>query len=725
MAMLSLIGCSEEQTTGGSPNGAQTARAADPRPSIVLIVIESLRTDALASYGRDFASPLPLEGRSATPTLDQLAQSGIRYAWAISASPATVTSHASLFTGLEPQEHGAGLWTELAAEDGLETIAETLSAAGYETVGFSENPMVGSSYGLDQGFETFAALSVERVVAGMAELRPATDEFDLLRRVRQWFSRRDVSRPFFLYVNIADPHLPYAVSQENPFLPSEIPLADIPRALGNTPARHAVCEALPTRDVVDLLASLYLGEVLDADRKVAALMNLLSGSSAQQSDPISVITSDHGAHFGEQRLLGHGFAVDNRALHVPLIVTGTAAANEAQGSVVEQMLAQRHIADSVRCWAGLTQSCEDALPTDDENPLNEPIVSVVGNEPVRHPAASVIDSGFTDQRNHYANAYCDPETGLQNRSVAYHQPPFKYIWRATGPASLFDLSWDTPERSDQIERQPEVARDLAATVGALVERSRLDQVHPQPQNHGALTDAAKRAYDAGIEAMVSSQEVATDAVWFAQEIQKLRPAPEVAAWIEKQIPLHANDPYFPIIATDQLSSIPITEEVPPGLTAFGFYLLSALAGPDDLAMQHLSDYIFMKDTEGYILTHQVSALAWAQMLGRPVPEAVAQEMPDLLGRVHAEHREDARFRDLWVERAAFLTLFADVSHEELTSWVETLVEHHLGKGDWGHSGTVVEFNADRQVAEHPRSHIRGMALIVLARYLHDMDETVD
>ena len=73
----------------------------DPRPSVILIVIDTLRADAVSAYG-------VVEGT--TPTLDALAARGVTYRNAFSTAPWTLPAHASLFTGLGVDRHGVGKW---------------------------------------------------------------------------------------------------------------------------------------------------------------------------------------------------------------------------------------------------------------------------------------------------------------------------------------------------------------------------------------------------------------------------------------------------------------------------------------------------------------------------------------------------------------------------------------------------------------------------------------
>jgi len=72
----------------------------DQRPSIVLVVIDTLRADAVSAYGA-------VEGT--TPSFDALASEGLLYRRAFAPSPWTLPSHASLLTGFGPDRHGVGI----------------------------------------------------------------------------------------------------------------------------------------------------------------------------------------------------------------------------------------------------------------------------------------------------------------------------------------------------------------------------------------------------------------------------------------------------------------------------------------------------------------------------------------------------------------------------------------------------------------------------------------
>ncbi len=81
-----------------SVEAASTALVGGGRPNVLLIVMDTVQADHLAVYGYE---------RDTTPNLRELARDSMVYTEAMSASDITLTSHASLFTGMYPSWHGA------------------------------------------------------------------------------------------------------------------------------------------------------------------------------------------------------------------------------------------------------------------------------------------------------------------------------------------------------------------------------------------------------------------------------------------------------------------------------------------------------------------------------------------------------------------------------------------------------------------------------------------
>src|SRR5438105_5534986 len=74
-----------------------TASRAPRHPNLLLITIDTLRADHVGAYGAT---------TGATPALDALAASGVRFDQVQTAVPLTGPSHATILTGLYPPMHG-------------------------------------------------------------------------------------------------------------------------------------------------------------------------------------------------------------------------------------------------------------------------------------------------------------------------------------------------------------------------------------------------------------------------------------------------------------------------------------------------------------------------------------------------------------------------------------------------------------------------------------------
>lgn len=113
--------------------------------NILLITIDTLRADALGSYG----------GQALTPNLDQLAGEGIRFDFAHAHAVLTRPSHTSILTGLYPYEHGVRDHSGYRMKAGTATIATVLKHAGFATGAFVGGVPVAKQFGLGEGFDVY------------------------------------------------------------------------------------------------------------------------------------------------------------------------------------------------------------------------------------------------------------------------------------------------------------------------------------------------------------------------------------------------------------------------------------------------------------------------------------------------------------------------------------------------------------------------------------------
>lgn len=437
-AVLATLGCSGE---------------ALHRPSVLLFVLDTTRADAVSAYGRVTGT---------TPTVDRLAAAGLRFANAYAQAPWTLPSHATLFTALLPSQHGVG-WQAVRASDGLTMLAERFRDVGYETVGISENPWISDSFNLTQGFERFTPSRGETV-----------------RLVTEWLRRRRDGRPFFLFVNVADAHAPYAVRTRNVFLERGVTV-DQAAAVAQDPEEY-FCPRTPRESELEILWGLYLGDVLAADEQLEGVLAALRQGGLAK-DLLTVVTSDHGEHFGEHGLVSHQFTLREEALRVPLVVHGLAGVAPA---VIETPVRLADVAPSLLRWAGIPALGDVAarpLPTDAQMPDEpapvaaefydlRPIGETGGN-----PFVSLVSARQASMRRH-----CDPSERVFGDMRTLVRYPFKLVWYARYRAELYDLSADRGEQHDLGAARPTVVAALTRELEGLT------AYRPAPPTAAALPE---------------------------------------------------------------------------------------------------------------------------------------------------------------------------------------------------------------------------------------------
>jgi arylsulfatase A-like enzyme len=432
-AMLTLAA-----TTGA--HGAEAARARS-RPNVLLIVMDTVRADRLSGYGYT---------RRTAPSLERIAAEGTLFEQAISPGSWTLPSHATLFTGLYPRDHHttAANWKLDAS---FTTLAEVLAAHGYATASFSNNPWVSAGTGLTQGFA--ASLDLwrdEKRSRGGDSGAAVTNELvlDLLTSPGR-------TAPFFVFINYIEPHLPYAppASFEQRFLSSSAPRAQVEALRGfKTPRELGFILRVPgyqlTGDQLRILADLYDGEIAYVDSKVGELVQALERRGILK-DTLLVVTSDHGEHLGDHRLVDHKMSVYDALIRVPLIVR--------YPGVVPAGVRIR----------GPVQT-NDVFPT---------VLELCGIDRPRHRDAIALPfrEGDVRRRTTFAefgrpteflriatSSFAGVDVAPFDRSlVAVRGPRYKYIWATDGRSELFDLRADPGEE-----------HDLSATRREIVERMR-------------------------------------------------------------------------------------------------------------------------------------------------------------------------------------------------------------------------------------------------------------
>lgn len=304
------------------------------RPNVFLTVLDSVRPDHLSCYGYS---------RKTTPNIDEIAQESVLFENAFSTAPWTPPSHASMFTGRYPSEHGVS-GKNLYLHKKVLTIAELLRSKGYETLGICINPWVGPQTGLYRGFKRFVT-NLSRPYLDKVSFRVPLDwvifciktdiklvvynwvyQVRVLKEIERWISNSQRSnKPFFVFVNYFDAHTPYnppqpfkerfeKIHEHNTNLQKIIDVFNSRHGYPYIAKEHKVSE-----EEWDTLKSWYNGEVAYIDFFLGKLFDFLKRTRLFD-DTLLILTSDHGENFGEHDLANHAFCLYDTLLHVPLIM---------------------------------------------------------------------------------------------------------------------------------------------------------------------------------------------------------------------------------------------------------------------------------------------------------------------------------------------------------------------------------------------------------------------
>ena len=438
------------------------------RPNIILLVLDCVRLDGLHAFG----NPRPV-----TPALDRLAEQSRRYTQARSAAIWTLPSHASMFTGLHPRQHGVNVDTRWL-DEGIPTMAELLARAGYQTVSFSTNAWVGPHFGLDRGFEDFYALW--RIFPGMGKARfPWWEKAlrkGLLERkdkgarklnkyVRKWWrEKRDPARPFFLFGLYLDAHLPYRPPRgyaERLLDPQALRRA---RAANQDAWAYMADEVRMTPEDFVGLRALYDAEIAYVDDVLEDLLAFLDASGAMENTLI-LITADHGENIGDHGLMDHQYCVCDTLARVPFILHYPQAfAPGNDDSPVQHT---------------------DLLPTFLELAGASQPPNLSGRSLLASPSKRQITQYTAAHRHRFARRHpnFDPASKGYDRTYdAIVQEDYKLIRSNQGDHWLYHLASDPDEQINLAEKQPARVQALAAALDAwLNEHPPLTKAAPPPE----------------------------------------------------------------------------------------------------------------------------------------------------------------------------------------------------------------------------------------------------
>ncbi len=268
---------------------------------------------------------------------------------AVSTSNYTLASHASMFTGLYPSEHGARYWTgygDAPLPAGIPVMAELLAKAHYATAAVVANTLyLAPEYGMARGFARYdsrwptASLprlstrfalrrGLHAIAAAWRPLRFLTRAYrtaDAINRAAAALldDRTFTSGPFFLFCNYMDAHSPY--------LP--------PGAFADRldAGRNGASVAR------------YDGAIAYLDAQVGQLIKTLQARNLYDNT-LLIIVSDHGEGFGEHGDQEHPASLYQDQIHVLLLVKWP---HQRAGAVVSKVVSGVDVLPTVLGVAGV------------------------------------------------------------------------------------------------------------------------------------------------------------------------------------------------------------------------------------------------------------------------------------------------------------------------------------------------------------------------------------
>lgn len=336
------------------------------RTNILLLMTDQHRVDTLGCYGNDVC---------ATPALDELARTGIRFDNCFTPTAICTPARATLVTGLLPARHqllanyerNVGYREEL--DDSLVPFSRYLADAGYR-VGHVGKWHVGKVRGpAEYGFEglhypgwgnpvrhedylrylderglphfrlrsevrgTFPNGEPGNLLAGVLD-QPveATFEYFLaertIERLREYArGYHDDGQPFFLGCHWFGPHLPYCIPTEyyHRYDPAAI---DLPPSMVETfhgkprvqehYSAHWTFDSL-TPDEWRRLIAAYWGYVTLIDEQVGRVLAAVDELGLRDTTTV-LFSADHGEFTGAHRLHDKGPAMYDDIYRIPLLV---------------------------------------------------------------------------------------------------------------------------------------------------------------------------------------------------------------------------------------------------------------------------------------------------------------------------------------------------------------------------------------------------------------------
>jgi arylsulfatase A-like enzyme len=293
------------------------------RPHLLLITLDTLRPDHLNVYGYS---------RETSPAISELAKDSVVFDNAFTVATNSGPSHATMLTGLYPNQHGL-IDNGKAINPDIPTLASLLKEKGYDTAGFVGYHALNEESGLDKGFQSFEFIPI----AGHDhDEKDPEDDFEGFEAVKKWLTSKvqgEKKSPFFVWMHVQNIHGSYDPPPPYNTLFKKIsPPQSLKGFRGEFDIRcindmaYAWRKGILPPEMKEEVIALYDGEIRLVDDQLKQIFGILKSSEAYD-DTVIVILSDHGEIFFERYENdfykigpGHYGRYSDAAIRIPLII---------------------------------------------------------------------------------------------------------------------------------------------------------------------------------------------------------------------------------------------------------------------------------------------------------------------------------------------------------------------------------------------------------------------
>jgi len=425
---------------GSAVAAAKPLAPQDQGPSVLLVVLDTVRADHTSLYGYARKTTPNLEGLLVTRPGAQ------RFDLAFANGSWTVPAHASLLSGQLPSVHGADFTGRQEGEPmavgiapEVPMIAELLAKNGWDTFGVFANRWLGTAPGFRRGFRSFERVLQrieveplgerirELVAPGLraGEMTSYPDAVFVRERVLQRLDELGSAR-FFGLVNFMDAHGPH------------MPMPDVAGSFGPWSVFDESPQVLLANSAAtnQRLMDRYDEQILHLDRNLGLLFSELERRGILERTWV-IVVGDHGEAFGEHGVTDHGSAVYGEIVHVPLVVFPPRDATLAQP---KSPASQVDVAATIAAIAGVDYHGPG------RDLRTEPGQSLVQ---IQHGAAPFRSAGCGEIAGKDARAVVDGRWKLLDME---------------GTLQLFDLEADPGETRDLAPGNPALVEQLSAKL---------------------------------------------------------------------------------------------------------------------------------------------------------------------------------------------------------------------------------------------------------------------